>query len=54
MQRGDEVEAEADVVFVALRTGTSVTVSCSDESMVVLTLRRAADKYERYLREGKS
>lgn len=52
MHRGDEVNAEARVVFVALRTGTAVTLSCSDESMVVLTLRRTADMYEQYLREG--
>lgn len=52
MKRGDEIEAEARVLVATLITDGAVHISCSDQSMVVLVLRRSADLFEQYLQRG--
>jgi hypothetical protein len=52
VKRGDEVEAEAAVLVARLIVSPDEVCDTSDRSLVPLILRRAAVKYEHWLRTG--
>lgn len=53
MRRRDEIDAEVSVLVARLIAGEKI-VEAPDESYVPDILRECADRYERYLRTGRT